>query len=127
MNNRNIYNEIKVLQSKLNHNITKKGLSDSKTIELSEKIEQHINYYFKCIDKSIDYPKNNTMSILYKVAYQQLKDLTVELKRFPTVEEWNEYAKINNLLSSESIKYISKLNWKYLGVKVEREINMKIF
>ncbi len=127
MNNRNIYNEIKVLQRKLDKNIEKHGLSDRKTVELSEKIEEYINYYFKCIVKVIDYPKDNEMYLWYESSYDAIKKLTVQLKKFPSVEQWNAYAKQNYLLSSESMKYISKLNWKYLSIKVEREINMKIF
>lgn len=122
-----MYSEIKVLQSKLNKNIEKYGLSDKKTIELSEKIDEYINYYFKCIVKSEDYPQNSEMHMWYKDSYDMLKTFTIELNKFPTVEQWNTYAKENFLLSSESMKYISKLNWKYLSVKVEREINMKIF
>ncbi len=126
MNNRNVYSEIRVLQSKLNKNIEKYGLSDKRTIEISEKIDEYINYYYTLI-KERDYPKNSEMFLFYKESYDRLKKLAREIEKFPSAEEWNKYAKENSLLSAESIKYISMLDWNYLRVKVNREINIKIF
>lgn len=61
----------------------------------------------------------------YDKSYSELKDITKELKKFPTVKEWNKYAKENNFLCHLSLEYISKLDWNYLQIKVEREINLK--
>lgn len=127
MNNRNIYNEIKILQSKLNDSVKRYGLHDHRTVELSEKIDTYMNYYFKCIVDTIKYPDGSAMYFYYQVSYDKLKEYTIENKHFPTSEEWNAIAKQENYLCSESIKYISKLDWKYLKIKVNREINMKIF
>lgn len=126
MNNRNVFNEIRVLQNKMNKNIEKYGLSDKKTVELSEKIDEYINYYFTTI-KEREYPAGSEMFLYYRMSYDKLKELTKEKEKFPSVEEWNKYAKENYLLSTESMKYISMLDWNYLRAKINREINLKIF
>lgn len=126
MNNRNVYSEIRVLQNKLNKNIEKYGLSDKKTIELSEKIDAYINYYYATI-KERQYPTGSEMFSYYRISYDKLKELTIEKEKFPSAEEWNKYAKEYGLLCSESMKYISMLDWNYLRVKINREINIKIF
>lgn len=126
MNNRNVYSEIRVLQRKLDENIRKKGLNDKKTIELSEKIDEYISYYYTLV-KERDYPIHSQMFLYYRISYDKLKELTKEKGKFPSAEEWNKYAKENTLLSAESIKYVSMLDWNYLRAKVNREINIKIF
>lgn len=126
MNNRNVYSEIRVLQNKLDKNIEKYGLSDKKTIELSEKIDAYINYYYATI-KERQYSTGSEMFLYYRMSYDKLKELTKENEKFPSAEEWNKYAKQNHFLCSESMKYISMLDWNYLRVKINREINLKIF
>ena len=108
--NRKLYNEIKVLQKKLDKNIDKNGLKDKQTIETSDKIEELINNYYNLLKKR-EYPTESIMKLFYDISYEELK------------KNAREYG----LLSAESIKYISMLDWKYLRVKVNREINMKIF
>lgn len=58
MNNRKIYNEIRVLQVKLNQNIDKKGLTDKKTVELSNRIDELVNYYYYLTTKIRKYSNN---------------------------------------------------------------------
>ena len=67
------------------------------------------------------------MFLYYRISYSELKELTRKNGKFLSAEEWNKYAMKNNFLSSEAIKYISMLDWTYLRVKVNREINIKIF
>lgn len=62
----------------------------------------------------------------YQKSYIALKKITEDFKKFPSVAEWNFYAKQNDLLSHVSLEYVSKLNWKDLKVKVERELNFKV-
>lgn len=126
MNNRSLYGKIKTLQRRLDTNIKKHGLSHEKTIELSKEIDEYISYYYK-MAKERDYPKGSEMFLYYRISYDELKEFTKENGKFPSAEEWNKYAMENNLLSSESIKYVSMLDWTYLRVKVNREINIKIF
>lgn len=124
--NRKLYNEIKVLQKKLDKNIYKNGLKDKQTIQISNKIDELISNYYNSIKKR-KYPTESTMKLFYDISYEELKKNTMQNDRFPEVGEWNKYAREYDLLSSESIKYMSMLDWKYLRVKVNREINMKIF
>lgn len=119
-----IYRRIKALQKKLNESIQKNGLSHKRTVQLSREIDDLINEYYNSIEIRV-YPTKSVIPYYYNVSYNRLQYLTYENNRFPTVAEWNTYAKENRLLSSESMKYVSKLNWDYLEIKVNREINMK--
>jgi len=122
----NVYRKIRSLQRKIDASIAKNGLSDIKTVELSLEIDELINNYYKQT-KVREYPKSSPILYYYNVSYSRLKDLTRERKKFPTVQEWNSYAKGNRLLSTESIKYIAMQEWNYIQIKVERELNMNIF
>lgn len=122
----NVYRKIRSLQRKLDASITKNGLSDNKTVELSLEIDELINNYYKQT-KVREYPKDSPIPYYYNVSYSRLKDYTQEKGKFPTVQEWNKYVKENRLLSTESIKYIAMLEWNYIQIKVERELNMNIF
>lgn len=122
----NVYRKIRSLQRKLDSSITKNGLSDNKTVELSLEIDELINNYYKQTEVR-KYPDDSPFPYYYNVSYNRLKDYTEEKNKFPNVQEWNRYAKANNLLSTESIKYIAILKWDYLKIKVERELNMNKF
>lgn len=50
----------------------------------------------------------------YLKAIQKIK----ELKEIVTVREWNKIAKEENLLSTESLKYISKRDFRTLQLEV---------
>ena len=52
-----------------------------------------------------------------------IKEITLNDK-FPDIVEWNKIAKKYGLLNSESIKYISLLDWKMLEIKINRETKM---
>ena len=69
------------------------------------------------------FPLGSNMKSFYDETYNELKKIAIMNNKFPDIEEWDKYAKENNLLSSESIKYISMLEWKYLRLKVNKEIN----
>lgn len=88
-------------------------------------MDELINEYEESI-KIVEYPKNSLILECYKKSYAELKKITEVFKKFPSVVEWNYYAKENDLLSHVSIEYISKLNWKYLKMKVERELNFEV-
>ena len=45
------------------------------------------------------------------------RKITRDFVEFPTIEEWNHYAKENDLLNSESLKYISDRSWHDLRNK----------
>lgn len=54
-----------------------------------------------------------------------LRKISKIFGEFPTIDEWNKYAKENYLLNSESIKYISGLDWNKLRNQIKKEMNIK--
>ena len=122
---RGIFKRIKKLRIRLEETIEEKGLNSNEVRELSDKMDELINEYEQSI-KIVEYPSNSLMLKGYEKSYSELKKITEVFKKFPSVEEWNYYAKENDLLSHVSIEYISKLNWNYLKMKVERELNFEV-
>ena len=117
--------KIRSLRNKLHKSIKKNGLDSDETRKISDEMDKLINEYYDNIQR-ISYPTDSEMRLYYEQSYKQLKIVTQQLERFPSVQEWNKFAKENCLLSSMSMQYISKLNWNYLRAKVLRELNMNI-
>ena len=114
--------EIRNLQNKLNSDIHK--LDNLNTVKLSNKIDKLVNDYYSISMYRRKFPTNCNMEKYYELSYKELIKLTMQNNKFPSLEEWNKYAKENNLLSSESIKYILMIEWKYLRLKVNKQINI---
>lgn len=114
--------EIRDLQSKLNNELQQDSLHDGKTIKLSNEIDKLINHYYSLSSGVIKFPTNSKMNLFFEESYRELIKITKENKKFPELEEWNKYAKENNLLSTESMKYIIGVEWKYIRLKVNKEI-----
>lgn len=117
--------KIRNLRSKLHKSIKENGLNSEETRKISSDIDILINEYYDSIEKT-KYPLDSEMIVYFNKSYEALKNMTKQLKKFPTVREWNKYAKENKYLLHLSLEYISKLDWNYLQVKVEREINLNI-
>lgn len=56
------------------------------------------------------------MHDFYIKSLQKIK----ELKRLPSEKDYNKIAMEENLLSSESLKFISKKNFRYLCLEVRK-------
>ncbi len=121
---KDIYKKISSLKNKLNKTIQKTGLNSNETRDISDRIDSLMNEYYSSI-KEIEYPEFSNMPYYYKKSYEALTSVTQQLERFPTVQEWNKFAKENNHLSSISLEYITKSNWKYLEIRIERELNIE--
>lgn len=121
---KDVYKKISSLKNKLNKTIQRTGLNSKETREISDKIDSLINEYYNSI-KEIEYSEFSNMYYYYKKSYEALKNVTQQLERFPPVQEWNKFAKENNHLSSISLEYIAKTNWKYLEIRIERELNIE--
>lgn len=121
----NILKRIIILRKKLNESVEKSGLNSKKTKEISKEINKLIEEYYISIN-IVEYPKNSKMITYYKKSYKALKNITVQLQKFPFVPEWNNFAKKYNCLSHISLEYIANLNWNYLKIKVERELNLDL-
>lgn len=111
-----IAEQIEKTRKILHRNIEKYGLNSKEVREISLQLDELINMYY-------GKDREETMQAEYKIAYEELKRLTRENKEFPSVQKWDEYAKKNNLISSESLKFLSKSNWNKLRNKIRSEIN----
>lgn len=122
---KDVYKKIRSLRKKLHKQLNKTGINSEETKKISIQIDELINNYYNSLEK-IKYPDNSEIYEYYKIAIKKLKEVTEQLENFPTIEEWNSFAKKNNFISSVSIEYISGLNWNYLRVKILRELKMEI-
>lgn len=99
------------LREKLNRSIEENGLDSEKTQKISREFDELLNSYYK---KEKMYSEKSIIYQEYQKSINELEKITKEFGEFPSVEEWNKYAKEKNLLTSESLKYVSGLNWKDL-------------
>ena len=120
-----ILKRIKTTRKLLDKNVEKYGLNSNETREISNKMDNLIKEYYDSI-KTVEYPDFSDMFLYYKKSYEMLKSVTLQLRKFPSVQEWNSFAKENNCLSHISLEYISKLDWNYLEIKIKRELNLEI-
>jgi len=124
-----ITRKIRKLRKKLNESIEKYGIDSKQVRRYSDEIDILINSYYKYEkDEMLNrkfYEKGNMMGEAYNESYENLCNLTIDLRQFPTVAVWNDYAKRTNCLNNVSMSYISGLNWHKLESKVINEINNK--
>ena len=73
------------------------------------------------IKKKFNIRNGSYIYFKYEESLKKLKEMTGKKVKFPTVKEWNIYAKENQLLSSESIKYIAGVNWHELRNRIKLE------
>lgn len=107
------------LRKKLHNSIEKNGLDSTKTKKISERFDKMVNNYYK---NEKQYHQNSFVHDKYLESIQSLKKITKDFVKFPSVPEWNKYAKEKNLLSSESLKYISGNNWHDLRNRILAEL-----
>ena len=104
-------NDFEKIRKKLDESVLKNGLNSKKTKKLSEKFDKLVSEFYK---NEKQYDKTNILYIKYEESIFHLIKITKEFAKFPSIEEWNKYAKEKYLLNSESLKYISGLNWHKL-------------
>lgn len=115
-----MYNRFEKLRKLLDREIEKNGLNSKKTEMLSEKFNKILNNYYQ---KERKFKEDNILKEKYKLSLERLEKKAKKSKKFPSIEDWNKYAKENDLLSSESIKYISGINWHELRIRILSEIH----
>lgn len=108
-------NDFEKLREKLHESIETFGLNSDKTRKISIKYNELVNNYY---EKEQQYHKGNFMHEKYLESVQALKKITKDFVKFPTIKEWNHYAKENDLLNSESLKYISGNTWHELRNRI---------
>ncbi|MCI8470181.1 MAG: aspartyl-phosphate phosphatase Spo0E family protein [Clostridia bacterium] len=108
-------NDFEKLREKLHASIEENGLNSEKTRKISEKYNELVNIHYQ---KERQYNSNNIMYVKYIESVKSLRKITRDFVEFPTIKEWNHYAKENDLLNSESLKYISGSSWHDLRNKI---------
>ena len=96
-------NRFERLREKLNNSIEKYGIESEKTRKLSDKF-------------------NKLLNKKYIESIKTLEKITSDFSKFPTINEWNKYAKEKDLLCSESIKYITGINWHELRNRIKLKV-----
>lgn len=110
--------KIEQLRNKLHEAIDKYGIDAEETRRISVELDKRLN---ECV-----YNEKNLMYNKYLESMFELRKISKIFGKFPTIDEWNKYAKENMLLNSESIKYISGLNWHKLKDRIKNDLNKKI-
>lgn len=108
-------------RNKLYKTITKNGINSAKTIKMSKDLNNLIVQYYSEFAEELYIQEQvakkeckKTYEDLYEqylIAKTKLKELYIQNKKFPTVEEWNRYAKKYNYLNNVTMEYISKQSW----------------
>lgn len=111
-------NDFEKLREKLHESIDKHGLHAEKTRKISKRYDELVNSYYQ---NERQYHEDNVMNVKYSESVKYLKKMAKDFIKFPTIKEWNCYAKKNNLLNSESLKYISGNAWHDLRNRISSE------
>lgn len=109
--------EIEKLRQKLHRNIEEYGLNSEEVYKISIEMDKLLN--------KRGYNEKNLMYNKYLESMFELRKISKIFGEFPTISEWNKYAKENYLLNSESIKYMSGLDWNRLRSRIKKEMNIK--
>lgn len=109
--------KLEIIRRELHMAIDKYGINSKNTILLSQKFNELLNLYYQ---SSVEFSEDNLINIKYIESIKILKKISKDFSKFPTVDEWNKYAKEHNLLSSESIKYIAGVNWHDIRNKINK-------
>ncbi len=108
-------NDFEKLRTKLHESIAIYGLDSEQTRKISERYNELVNFYYQ---NERQYHKDNVMNVKYLESVKYLRNIASEFIKFPTIQEWNCYAKQKNLLNSESLKYISGNDWHDLRNRI---------
>ena len=109
--------EIEELRQKLHRAIEEYGLNSEEVYKISIEMDKLVN--------KRGYNEKNLMYNKYLESMFELRKISKIFGEFPTISEWNKYAKENYLLNSESIKYMSGLDWNMLRSRIKKEMNIK--
>ena len=110
-------NEVEELREKLHNAIEEYGLNSEEVYKISIEMDKLLN--------KRGYNEKNLMYNKYLESMFEFRKISKIFNEFPSVNEWNKYAKEKYLLNSESLKYISGLNWHKLKDKIKKEMKIK--
>lgn len=103
---KDIEKQMEKLRKKLHTEIEKSGIDTEQTLKISEELDNLIKKYY--LQKLNNKKKYNLMYLEYKIAYNQIKQITKKTGNFPNIMEWNKIAKKEIYLNNKSIEYISR-------------------
>lgn len=111
-------NRFEKLRKKLDKAVEAYGVNSKETKKISKKFDELVSEFYK---KEKQYPTESIIHIKYLETIEELIKITREFSKYPTIEEWNKYAKEKKLLCSESLKYITGTNWHELRNRIKSE------
>lgn len=123
-NERSITRRIERARKKLHKSIQETGLNSYKTIEMSRQINILINRYYKTNRnerRGRHYEEDSFMEAMYNRSYEHLKNIAT-IEDFPSIEKWNQYARKNKCLNSQSMQYIAGMNWHKIRDKIKNNM-----
>ena len=94
-------------------------VNSKETKKISKKFDELVSEFYK---KEKQYPTESIIHIKYLETIEELKKVTRDFSEYPTIKEWNKYAKTKNLLCSESLKYVTGINWHELRNRIKSEV-----
>lgn len=112
-------NDFKKLREKLDESVEIYGLHSERTQKISERYNELVNFYYQ---NERQYNQDNIMNIKYQESVECLRKIAKDFMKFPTIKEWNCYAEQNDLLNSESLKYISGNTWHDLRNRISSQL-----
>mgnify|MGYP001025296864 FL=1 len=107
--------EFEGLREKLHQSIEESGLHSAKTVKISKKYNDLVNFHYQ---NERQYKSDNLMYKKYVESLKHLRKITKDAVEFPTTKQWSQYAKKNDLLNTESLKFISGSSWHDLRNKI---------
>lgn len=108
--------KLKKIRKKVNKCACKYGTTDKKSIEIGKAIDE---ITIKQMQEDWYVQKDD----MYQKSLNDLVHVTIQLERFPTTEQWNNYAMENNCYTSISLEYISGESWNRLRSITYKKIN----
>ncbi|MBO5349421.1 MAG: aspartyl-phosphate phosphatase Spo0E family protein [Clostridia bacterium] len=108
---KDIEKQLEELRKKLHSEIEKSGIDATKTLKISEQLDELIKKYYTKIyyTKKNTSIQNNVMYMEYTIAYNQIKEITKKTGKFPSIKDWNIIAKKDTYLNNKSIEYICRV------------------
>lgn len=117
------YKDIKKVRKKLNESVRTNGIQSDETRKLSDEMDILINHYYRSIQ--IVEIKDSVLINGYYKSYSYLKEYVKDITEFPTKTQWSKYATKHGCLNTESMRYISMLDWRHLEKRIRMEINFE--
>lgn len=112
-------NDFDKLRKELHEAIDKYGIQSIEVKKISDKFDKLVTVYYL---SERQYKKGCAMYKKYIESINNIRKITREFGKYPSIDEWNKYAKEEKLLCTESLKFISGKNWHELRRRIFSEV-----